>query len=211
MPEPRSWVDDKDRYQALARQTCSQARLAVKSGPFWQAVAWALWLASAGRLSRRRFMTEFASTLGPVQAYPPAWKQLSPALVVHEARHTWQFARAGWLVPVAGWLGSRCRVWAGLLPMALAYGCFPLPVFFCYGRMRLELDAESHAWSVALRRQWTDPDRVRRRAESFAETVSSWAYLRSWPASWTRTAYLRRAEQVIADWRQEQSTRPDVS
>jgi hypothetical protein len=189
-----------DEYAGIARQVATVSVITTKEGRFWRAAAWALFLLSVGGFARRSFLEDFASTLGPIQAYPRGWAELSPRLIVHEARHTRQFMTAGWFVPILGWLGPRARVWAGLLPLGLIYGLFPLPAFFAWGRFRLELDADSYSWKVALEQGWMSPEEVRQRAERFAETISSWAYLKTWPRRWTVKAFQDRAEQVIADW-----------
>ncbi len=203
----KSWTEKRDDYLAIAREVNDVVTLTTKDGWFWRAVASALFVVSFGQFSRERFLNEFASTLGPIQAYPASWTGLSKMLVVHEARHTRQFLFAGWFVPIIGWLGKRVRVWVGLLPMALVYGLFPLPIFFAWGRFRLELDADSYSWRVALRRGWKSPDQVRSQANWFAKQISSWAYLRTWPTSWTIQAFERRAEEVIREW--EQDTKSD--
>ena len=193
-----SWTDRRVEYQQLADEIAGHAVLITKDGPFWRIVSWCLWLLSFGKMSRSRFLEEFATTLGPIQAYPRQWPKLSRALIIHEARHTQQCQFAGWFVPVVGWFGSGLRVWVGLLPMAIAYGIFPLPVLLAWGRFRLELDADATSWKECLRRGWATPAEVRERATQFANTVASWAYLRPWPRTWTVNAFSRKAAQVIA-------------
>jgi hypothetical protein len=195
-----SWTQTADEYVRLARSVAPVSIITTKNSRFWQLAAWSLFLLSLGRFARRSFLENFASTLGPVQAYPHGWAELPHRLIVHEARHTRQFLLAGWFVPIFGWLGPRARVWAGLLPVALIYGFFPLPVFFAWGRYRLELDADSYSWKVALEQGWMSPDEVRRRASAFAETIASWAYLKAWPTRWTQRAFQRRAEELIRNW-----------
>ncbi|MHC4181518.1 MAG: hypothetical protein ACYSWU_28825, partial [Planctomycetota bacterium] len=106
------------------------SRLRTKDGWFWRLAAWGLLLVSLGRLKRRRFLQDYASVLGPIQAYPRQWNCIPRPLIVHEVRHTRQCLFAGWFVPILGWVGKRPRVWAGVLPVALVYSLFPLPVFF---------------------------------------------------------------------------------
>jgi hypothetical protein len=199
-PRPSSWTQSAEEYVRLAQSVAGVSVVTHKNGRFWRLVAWSLFVVSLGRFARQSFLEDFASTLGPVQAYPHHWIELPHRLIVHEARHTRQFLLAGWLVPVLGWLGPRVRVWAGLLPVALIYGFFPMPIFFAWGRYRLELDADSYSWKVALERGWMSPDEVRQRAGRFADTISSWAYLKTWPATWTRRAFERRAEEIIRAW-----------
>jgi hypothetical protein len=200
--EVESWTRDAEKYSAIARSVAAVSVVTTKEGRFWRLASWMLFMLSLGRLARQQFLEDFASTLGPIQAYPHGWPQLSPRLIAHEARHTRQFLLAGWFVPVVGWLGPRARVWAGLVPMTAIYGFFPLPIFFAWGRYRLELDADSYSWKVALEQGWMAPEEVRQRAASFAETISSWAYLKSWPRRWTQRAFALRAEQVIQGWRE---------
>lgn len=198
-----SWVDELEQYRELTGDVRDVVRLTTKDNRFWKLVGVMLAMASLGQFSRQRFMEGFATTLGPIQAYPRTWSQIKRYMLVHESQHTRQFLFAGWFVPLFGWVGRPLRVWAGLLPMALVYGLFPLPVFFAWGRFRLELDADAHAWRAALRNQWMTPDEVRDRAQEFAGLVSSWAYLKSWPVGWTRKAFAKRAEIEIELWQKE--------
>lgn len=194
---PPSWIDRKSEYDQWLRQYCRVVQLVTKQSRFWKLVAVGMACVSLGRFSRLRFLEDFATTLGPIQAYPHQWTSLSRRLLVHEARHTQQFLFAGWFVPVLGWLGAPVRVWVGLLPMALVYGLFPLPMFFAWGRFRLELDAEAAAWRVGLSEGWLSPAEVRQRADDFGKMVASWAYLKSWPERWSVAAFQRRAEMEI--------------
>lgn len=195
-----SWTARREEFQQHAHETCQLAVLTTKDGRFWKIVSWCLFVLSAGQFRRREFLEDFATTLGPIQAYPRHWRELSPLLVVHESRHCQQFLFAGWFVPIFGWLGPRARVWCGLIPMSLAYGFFPLPVFFAWGRFRLELDAESQAWRAALQNQWMTPDEIISRARQKGELVASWSYLKSWPTKWSVKSFQRRAEQIVASW-----------
>lgn len=194
-----SWVDDEAQYRALAPQVADVVVLTTKDGLPWRLTAWALYLLSCGQFQRRQFLENFATTFGPIQAYPRHWAELPRSLVAHEARHTEQFLWCGWWVPVLGWLGRPLRCWAGVLPMALIYGFFPLPMFLAWGRFQLELDAESYAWRLSLQRGWLTPEQVRRRADEFAELLASWAYLKCWPRRWALAAAGARAERVIEE------------
>jgi len=196
---PNSWTDRQKQYAEVALKVCNVNRLSTKDGRLWRVVGWSLQIASFGRFTQQRFLEEFASTLGPIQAYPRHWCELPMELIVHEARHTQQFLFAGWFVPILGWCGRRCRVWAGLLPMAFVYGLFPLPIFFAWGRFQLELDADCYAWKMALEKGWMSADDVRKRAKHRGELVSSWAYLKSWPRRWSTETYRKRAEALIAN------------
>ena len=199
-PSSASWTDDAESYLRIAGGLCDVSRLRTKDGWYWQLAAWALAIISFGRLPRRLFLQDYASVLGPIHAYPRQWDCLPRPLIVHEVRHTRQFLFAGWFVPILGWLGKRSRVWAGMLPVGLVYILFPLPMFFAWGRFRLELDADSYSWRVSLDRGWMTAESVQARARQLGEAISSWAYLKAWPRSWAIAACERRAENVIRDW-----------
>lgn len=193
-----SWTEERLEYERHAREICDLAILTTKDSWFWKTIAWSLCILSLGRMSRRRFLEDFATTMGPIQAYPRHWRDLSPLLVVHESRHCQQFLIAGWFVPIFGWFfGRRVRLWLGLLPMALIYGMFPIPVFFAWGRFRLELDAELQAWRAALDNKWLSPEQVIERARDRGALVSSWDYLKSWPKTWAVSSFQRRAMQLV--------------
>lgn len=184
-----SWVDDIERYRALAVSQDPAARLTTKDGWFWRALAWVLLLLSFGTFSRRRFLTEFATTIGPIQAYPREWGSIRESTVVHEGRHVRQ----------ARWFGLGIHPWVGLPVMALVYLLLPLPVLLAYGRYRLELDASVAEWRYALSHGKASPTAVMLDASDFAETVSSSAYLWAWPESWTRRGFRRAAEAVLRE------------
>lgn len=193
-----SWIEQQAEYEELARRVCSVAKVTTKEHLFWRVAASFLAIVSFGRLKRSDFLRVFATTLGPLQAYPQEWTELSRTIIVHESRHTQQFLWAGWFVPVFGWLGSKVRVWVGVLPMAIVYGGFPLPIFLAWGRFRLELDAEAYAWRIGLAEGWLTEDQVRFRADWHARRVASWSYLRAWPESWALHAFGERAEAEIS-------------
>lgn len=183
------WTSDKERLEELAHDIDPAIRLTTKNGWFWKAIAWILFIITFGRFKREMFLEEFATTIGPIQAYPEAWSaaQVEGALP-HEGRHTRQ-ARA---------FGLFLHPWVGLPPMAVAYLLLPLPMGFAVCRAWLELDADRCRWRVMLA-QGAEPDHVRERAASFAETVSGAAYAWSMPAADIKAWFLGEAEKVIAD------------
>lgn len=203
----QSWTDKLPEYEQRAHEVCDLAILKTKDGRFWQVVSWLLYLLSFRQFSRQTFLERFATTMGPIQAYPSSWKGISALLVTHESQHCQQCLFAGWFVPVFGWFfGRRVRIWVGLLPMAFVYGLFPLPLFFAWGRFRLELDAERRAWQAALDNGWLSPERIIQRADEKGELVASWSYLRSWPKKWAVQSFQRRAERLVELWNQQQAS-----
>lgn len=183
-----SWVNDKERYQAIARKIDSSVRLTTKDGWIWKAIAWILFIVTFGKFKRERFLENFATTLGPVQAYPRSWPALREGTLVHESRHTHQ----------ARWFGLGIHPWVGLPLMGLFYLLLPLPLGLAYFRYRLELDADRAKWKFWLAGGRT-PDEVRARAKKFAETITGVAYAWSWPRKWAVRGFLKAAEKVIEE------------
>lgn len=183
-----SWVKDKERYQAIARKIDSSVKLTTKDGWIWKAIAWFLFIITFGRFKRKRFLENFATTLGPIQAYPRSWPRLREGTLVHESRHTRQ----------ARWFGFGIHPWVGLPLMGLFYLLLPLPVGLAYFRYRLELDADRAKWKFWLS-VGKKPDLIRRRAREFAETITSAAYAWSWPRGLVVKGFLKAAEKVISE------------
>lgn len=192
-----SWTEQREHYQTLAREHAPSAVLVTKDHWFWRVVARMLWLASVGQFSPQTFLRDYATTFGPIQAYPRHWRELSRPLLVHECRHSRQCELLGWLFPFVGWFHRGVRSWLGLLPMGLLYLCFPLPIGLCAGRLWLELDAERTSWRASLRHGWLTEDQVRQQAIFFADRVSSAHYLWTWPKAWTRELASRMAEREM--------------
>ena len=183
-----SWTKDKERLEKLARDIDPAVRLTTKNGWVWKAIAWILFVITFGQFKRETYLERFATTLGPIQGYPESWRVASVEnTLIHESRHTQQ-ARA---------FGLFIHPWVGLPLMFLTYILLPLPLGLAVFRAWLELDADRYRWRILLMKG-ADPDDIRERAESFANTVSSAAYAWSLPASWTRKWFLKEAEKAIA-------------
>lgn len=199
-----SWVDQKGQYQAIARSIDPAAVVLTKDHWLWSAAWWALAVLTLGLIAigmpKRRFLEQYATTLGPFHGYPSSWPRLSRRLLVHECRHTSQFVFAGWFVPVFGWLfGRKARAVAGLLPMAIVYGLVVLPIGFALGRWLLELDADRTAWRWQLRNGYS-ADQVRARAEAFGRKVCGAPYLWAWlPVFGGVKAFSSAADKVIRE------------
>lgn len=183
-----SWVDDKERYEQIAKTIDPAVRLTTKDGWFWKAIAWILFVVTFGQFKRERFLEDFATTIGPIQAYPRSYPRLYEGTVVHESRHVRQFR----------WFGLGLHPWVGLPLMALSYLLLPLPLGLAYLRYALELDADRAKWKWMLERG-EDPQSVLDRAESFAETVSGSAYGWAWPRPWALRGFRKAAEKTIGN------------
>jgi hypothetical protein len=211
-PRPPSWVDERERYETIARAVEPAVVLSTKDAWGWTA-AWVgllvlVTLVSLGvgthfflkKMSRSTFLGRYATTLGPLQGYPRGFERLSRSLLVHEARHTTQAVGFGYAVPVLGWLPfRRFRAVVGLLPMGLVYGLLPVPILVCYGRYRLELDADRASYRWMLRHGYSISE-VRERSRRFADRVASGAYLWCWPAPLVRRGFRRVLDREIATY-----------
>jgi len=185
-----SWTADRERLQAEVRKLDPAIRLTTKNSWFWKVLAWILFIMSFGKFKYKDFLTRFATTLGHVQAYPKEWNTASvERVMIHESRHSWQARICGFGIhPIVG------------LPiMAILYGFLLFPVLLAVFRVWFELDADRAYWRYGLANRTMSADGVRWRAQSFAETISSPAYMWS---IWRRFAvwwFGRTAEKVIAE------------
>lgn len=199
-----SWTDEKQKYDAIMHEVEPAATLCTKDHWIWTALWVALVVITLGlaaiKMGRRRFLEDFATTLGPWHGYPRSWPALSKRLLVHEGRHTTQFVFCGWFVPVFGWFfGRKARAVVGLIPMALVYGLVLFPIYFALGRWLLELDADRASWRWQIRNGYK-PEDVLVRASRFGNLVTSGAYLWAWPrwAGGVRV-FERSADKVIKE------------
>jgi len=184
-----SWVSMRPFFQSLAKSIDRASVVTVKEGWFWETVAVLAPIFTFGGMSRRQFLTEFATTIGPVQAYPANWPvERVAALIPHEARHTRQ----------ARWFGLMISPWLGLPLMAIAYYFLFFPVGLAWVRYRLELDADAFGWRYRLR-HGEGILRVRERAANFSKIVASGAYGYPWPAPLVRRGFERKLRQVLVE------------
>jgi hypothetical protein len=198
-----SWVIEKFRYEKIAHEIESAVTLKTKDHWFWTGLWVFLVVISFGlyalKMSLRDFLEKWATTIGPIQGYPREYSRLSRRLLVHEARHTWQCIVAALFVPVFGWVPwRRWRAYVGLLPMGLVYGLLPFPVLICYGRYRLELDADISRWRWALENRY-GPEEIRSHAARRVNTVGGSAYFYPWPKFLVRRGYTKASERVIKE------------
>jgi len=184
-----SWVDNKDHYDQITRSIDPAIRLTTKDGWIWKTIAWILFIVTFGKFKREEFLTHYATTLGPMQAYPVEWPSLNEGMLVHEGRHTKQ----------ARWFGLGIHPWAGLPFMAVAYVLLFFPIGLALFRYLLELDADKAKWRYMLETGQGDEDYIRRRAMDFAEKVSGAPYGWSWPRKWVVSGFMAAAEKIITE------------
>ena len=177
------WVYQRSTLQTYARTFDPAAVLLPHSHWFWRAVlAVAFWIPKG----------KFAQTIGPIVGIPDDWDVADArGAIPHEVGgHVRQFRAFGfWIHP-----------WVGLPLMGLFYGLLFFPVYLAYFRYRLELHADSVKWRTLLKQGWASPSDIMNRAQHFGNTVSSWTYLKPWPAVLVRGGFTRKAKSVIGEY-----------
>lgn len=164
-----SWVNFKHEYEPIARSIDSSVKLVVKEGWFWETLGVLVMIFTFGGISRERFMNDYATTIGPLQAYPRRFEKLSRRLLVHECRHTRQ----------ARWLGLGIHPWVGLPLLAVLYLLAPLPLGFAWFRWRFEIDADLTSYRWMLKNGYSATE-VMLRAKAFGSKVCGSNYGWSW-------------------------------
>jgi len=187
-----SWMDKKDSLQAELREIDPGVVLMSKDAPFWRMMGWL----AAPFTGRAGFRNDFATSIGTLQGYPTAWGENTVRKVgVHEIRHTRQQRICGWFIPVLGWL-PWIAPWVGLPLFFLIWGLLPFPIFFAWGRYRLELDATAASWKNELQ-HGTSVVYVQARVKGWAGTISSRAYGWSIPRRWAEWGAVRKFNQLV--------------
>lgn len=181
-----SWTIRKFEYERIARKIDPAVKLTTKDKWPWKVMAAVVQVVTFGGISYRRFLEDYATTIGPIQAYPRKWRKLSTRLLVHEARHTRQFR----------WMGLFIHPWVGVLPMALLYVFLPLPLGFAWFRWWFEIDAEKTAYRWALANGYT-PQQIRERAVWFGSKVCGSNYGWSWPTFLGGISGFEKAAAVV--------------
>lgn len=185
-----SWVDRKEHYESVAKGVDRSVKLVTKDGWFWRVLGSVLQFVTFSKFPKEDFLEKFATTIGPVQAYPRGWSHILESTIVHESRHTRQFRAFGLFI----------HPWVGLLPMAIAYLLLPIPMGLAWFRMLLERDAEMSALRY-LRRQGQSDVVLFMRSGAFADKVSGPAYGYAWPKEWTRRSFRKATKRLIKEAR----------
>lgn len=198
-----SWVVERYKYQAIMTEVEPAAIVCTKDSWLWTAAWVFLAVLTLGliaiKMPLRRFLEDFATSLGPWHGYPRKLPALSKRLLVHEGRHTTQAVFFGWFVPVLGWcFGRKVRAVVGLIPMGLVYGVLLLPIYLALGRLLCELDADKTSWRWMIRNGYAEAE-VFLRATEFGNLVTSGAYLWAWPRKWGVGMFERAAEKVAKE------------
>ncbi len=120
-----------------------------------------------------RFLTHYATTIGPWIALPEAWftdLERYRHVIAHEEHHVKQLTKAGLGSPVLG-----------IVPMGLAYLFLPLPIGLAWCRYALEREAYAVGIRVALEDSVPGSSTVRRHLiDRAVEQLTGPAYAYTW-------------------------------
>ena len=177
-----TWLARKYAYERMARSIDPAIRIYAKRGWFWRAYSWVPFLLSFGMSSRKAFLSDTATVIGPLQFYPEDWTDIEHE-VHHEGRHTRQ----------QRWFGLGIHPWVGFLPWSIAAALL-LPAGITI-RFWLELDAESYAIRHKFR-TGSSESWARHEIVEFAERLSGPGYLWSWPKGWAKRIATRRGDSI---------------
>lgn len=131
-----SWLDDRIRLQKMANEVDRSVRLTTKDSLFWKILANILQFFHI--MKSWRFLDSFATTIGPVIAFPRSWTtEAVENTLDHELIHVRQ----------ARICGLGLSPWLGLPIYTIAYLLLPLPLGLAYCRFHFELEAEKVRWS----------------------------------------------------------------
>lgn len=184
-----TWVDKKEQYEEIVNGIDGSIKLTTKDGWFWKFISWVLVIVTFGKFTRKMFLTQYATTIGPIQAYPKEFPSLSEAILVHESRHTKQ----------ARWFGLGIHPWIGLPFMAIAYVFLFFPIGLALFRYLLELDADKASWKYLLKNKMVSDDYIRVRANRFAEKIAGSPYALAWPKKFVVKGFKKAAEKIIKE------------
>ena len=181
-----SWLNEKEKHQKFVTYFEEGCKLVEKKGWFWEFLAIVLFCGTFGKLKRKVFMENFATTLGPYIAIPTD-REVSDFLLVHESIHVKHAKMLG--------LGS---IWVGTFVYFILYTCL-FPLGFNWFRFRFELDADSKAWMYMYASGEWDEDDVYFRASTFCDTVCSSSYGWPYPKLKGQKRFAEEAKKIIDD------------
>lgn len=199
-----SWTEWQGYHEAQLKNLDADAKLLTKDHWLWTVLWWFLNIATCGlfafAIRKEDFLERYVTTLGLYIFVPRQYPEILDSLLAHEIwGHGRQYTFAGWFVPILGWFfGRRVRALVGMLPMLLVYLLLPFPVFICYGRYRLELDADIVEWGM-MKFNGCLAENIRKHARMRANLISGSAYLWSWPRHWVLAEYTKAVEKVLAE------------
>jgi len=167
-----SWLNDRARLQMMASEADISVRLVEKNSLFWRLLANILQVLRI--MKANVFLDDFATTIGPIIAFPSNWStETVENVLTHELVHVKQ-ARA---------CSFGLHPWIGLPIFAIAYLFLPIPFGLAYCRFHFELEAEKVRWYKMFKEQ-TNFVVIDSIAKNWAKLVSSSSYGWSMPTKW---------------------------
>lgn len=187
-----TWLKDYYILQIQAKLIDKSIILTTKDAKIWKIIATILHIVTFGGMKKKTFLTKYATTIGPIQAYPREFtKESVRRLLYHEGYHTIQARKYG--------LGNP---WLGLPVMAILYLFVPLPLGFAYYRFKLEMEAEAFSFRNYLKEIDLDRDcdhiKLLDRKNQFREFT---ARLCSGKYGWSMPLYssMRKCEKIMKE------------
>ena len=192
-----NWIERKEELQIEARKIDLSVILTTKDTWFWRIIGRFLQVITFGKLTQDSFINHFATTFGPIQAYPSSWSyNFVRETISHESRHTYQARICGCFIPIIGWI-PQLAPYVGLLPMAIIYLLFPLPIGLAWARYRLELDACIREWEYYLTVEKWPSKSILWWVNEDAKQISSSSYFWSIPYKWANWGYNRAWNKLL--------------
>jgi hypothetical protein len=188
------WLEYRTQLQFELRKIEPSIKLVSKNGWFWKCIGKIL--GALQIMSEYDFLDTYATTIGPIQAYPSNWPiEVVKQVAIHETQHTLQ----------CRWFGLGWSPWLGLIPMAICYLLLPVPILGAYGRYKMEVQAEMAVWKKQLE-EGKMPDDIYNLAEYFAKLLNSSKY--GWALPYRIVSYgcKNAASKVIKQFNKEVST-----
>lgn len=182
-----SWTIHKTELEGLVHKIEPTARLTTKDHWFWKVLAVLVCIFTFGSIPRKKFLTQYGTTIGPIIASPKEWPSLKQGYLVHEATHAADMRKAG--------LGIH--PWAGIFFYALAYLFLFLPFGLAWFRYKLELRADIARWRYELKTGLRTPREVIIHAAARGKSLSNGTYGYAW--LWSTDGYRKTVEKIIKE------------
>lgn len=200
----KSWIGRIDFYQSLIIKIEPSAIVVTKDHWFWSALWWLgnilTFFTLQFFLSKKTFLEDKATSIGPFHGYPRQWEKLSKKLIMHEGRHSWHCVLLGWSIPILGWFfGRRVRAIAGVLPYAIIYFFIIFPIGLAVGRLLIEADAERVTYIYMAKNRYNDKE-IYDRAYDQSKKVCGPHYFYSFPHCIGQKIFMSHARRAIERW-----------
>lgn len=179
-----SWINDRDYYEQFAKTIDPSIKLVTKDGLFWKIIGNILQVVTFNRFKKKTFLEKYATTIGPIQAYPKSYNKISKRLIIHEGEHTKCSRR----------LGFGINPWVGLPFMFILYVLI-FPIGFSPFRYLFELEAVREEWKY-MNKNGIPKNKIHECAKRFAIKLSSANYGWAMPKSFILKQFEKEVEKI---------------